>query len=200
MQIILHRRNSIEELASTPEEYGVEIDIRSYGNQLILSHDPYIKGESFETWIEFYKHGTLILNTKEEGLEERILEIMKANSINSFFFLDQSFPFLIKTSDSGESRSAIRVSEYESISTALSLRGKIEWAWIDYFSKFPLNKENISTLKEAKFKTCIVSPELEGYSKDEVNELCELLSKQNISIDAVCTKYPKLWEEYNSYL
>ena len=58
--------------------------------------------------------------------------------IKSFFFLDQSFPFLVKTLFSGERRCAIRVSEYESVETALSLRGLAEWIWIDVFNKFPI--------------------------------------------------------------
>ena len=37
MEIILHRRNSIQSLKKTPITYGVEVDIRSKGEELIFS-------------------------------------------------------------------------------------------------------------------------------------------------------------------
>ncbi len=39
MQIISHRKNTIEELQATPVEYGIEMDIRSYGDRLIVNND-----------------------------------------------------------------------------------------------------------------------------------------------------------------
>ena len=76
MQIIVHRRNTISELVNTSENYGIEIDIRTQNDNLIIHHDPFQKGEFFSRWLDFYKHGTLIINLKEEGLENDILEIM----------------------------------------------------------------------------------------------------------------------------
>ena len=70
MQIILHRINTRQGLVNTPREFGVEVDIRSEGKRLIIGHDPFIGGEDFLQWISVYDHGTLILNVKEEGLEE----------------------------------------------------------------------------------------------------------------------------------
>ena len=82
MKIILHRVNSIEMLHKTPLHFGVEIDIRSNSNLLYLHHDPFSKGESFEEWLKFFEHQTLILNVKEEGLESSILKLMKKYNIN----------------------------------------------------------------------------------------------------------------------
>ena len=119
MDIIHHRCNSIDKLRSVNTDLGVEVDIRSFGDRLILNHDPYEDSISFDEWLSNFKHKILILNVKEEGLEERILKLMIKYNIKNFFFLDQSFPFLIKTILMGESRTAIRISEYESIETAL---------------------------------------------------------------------------------
>ena len=152
MKIIHHRRNKIEELRATSNSYGVEVDIRSYGDNLVVHHDPFEKGEFFMDWISEYKHGTLILNVKEEGLETRLIKIMKENKIDDFFFLDQSFPFLLKTARSGEKRCAVRVSEFECIETALSLAGVIDWVWVDCFNRFPLSKIDFEKLKNAGFK------------------------------------------------
>ena len=196
MKLISHRRNTRQELNATDGKYGIEVDIRSFGNELVIHHDPYTKGESFEEWINDYRHGTLILNVKEEGLEARLIALMKEKAIEDYFFLDQSFPFLIKWSKAGERRCAVRVSEFESIETALTLAGKIEWVWVDCFSRFPLSHEDATRLQNAGFKLCLVSPELQGRdAESEIPLLINMLSERNIVAEAVCTKRPDLWEK-----
>lgn len=195
MKLISHRRNTRKELNATDGKYGIEVDIRSHGNDLIIHHDPCSPGESFDDWISDYRHGTLILNVKEEGLEARLIALMKARGIDDYFFLDQSFPFLIKWSKAGERRCAVRVSEFESIETALTLAGKVEWVWVDCFTHFPLSHEDAKRLQDAGFKLCLVSPELQGRDAEtEIPNLAKLLSDRNIVAEAVCTKRPDLWE------
>lgn len=101
MEYIAHRKNSIEDLKQSNPAYGVEIDIRTLGDKLILNHDPYSNGDILEEWLQHYRHGTLILNVKEEGLEARLIDLMKLHQIDHYFFLDQSFPFMIKWSNLG---------------------------------------------------------------------------------------------------
>ena len=193
--LIAHRINTLDALTKTPEKYGIEVDIRSHGDRLIIHHDPYVAGEDFLDWINAYRHGTLILNVKEEGLEARLIEVMRRHSIDDFFFLDQSFPFLVKWSKLGERRCAVRVSEFESIETVMALAGKVNWVWIDCFTRFPLSGCDASRLKKAGFKLCLVSPELQGRNAEaEIAELRGLLFNENIKPDAVCTKRPDLWE------
>lgn len=196
MQLISHRRNTLAELLATPIKYGIEVDIRSYGDKLVIHHDPFIEGEPFDAWIAAYRHGTLILNVKEEGLEARLIALMASKGIDDYFFLDQSFPFLVKWSKAGEHRCAVRVSEFESIETALTLAGKVDWVWVDCFTKFPLSGDDAQRLKNAGFKLCLVSPELQGRNAEiEIPALVSLLSARNIESDAVCTKRPDLWEK-----
>lgn len=196
MKIIAHRRNTINELNASPTKYGVEVDIRSCGNKLIIHHDPFVDGESFDDWVAAYRHGTLILNVKEEGLEARLIALMKSHGIDDYFFLDQSFPFLVKWANMGERRCAIRVSEFESIATALTLAGKVDWVWVDCFTRFPLSEDDARRLKEAGFRLCLVSPELQGRdAATEIPQLAKLLVERNIQADAVCTKRPDLWEQ-----
>lgn len=195
MKLISHRRNTIADLLATDSKYGVEVDIRSEGTRLIIHHDPCVAGESFDDWINVYRHGTLILNVKEEGLEARLISLMKSKGIDDYFFLDQSFPFLVKWSKAGEHRCAVRVSEYETVDTALTLAGKVDWVWVDCFTHFPLSEQNAIRLKGAGFKLCLVSPELQGRSAEiEIPQLISLLKDRNIEADAVCTKRPDLWE------
>jgi hypothetical protein len=203
MKLISHRRNTIEELKATPTEYGIEVDIRSqHGNgnvneQLIIHHDPLSAGEHFEAWLKHYRHSTLILNVKEEGLEARLIDLMKQYGIEDYFFLDQSFPFLIKWSELGERRCAVRVSEFESIETALALAGKVDWVWVDCFTHFPLTANDAMRLQSAGFKLCLVSPELQGRpAESEIPQLAALLRERAIQVEAICTKKPELWKEH----
>ncbi|QKM64036.1 hypothetical protein DCO17_01595 [Polynucleobacter tropicus] len=197
MNFISHRRNSIEELKATQTDYGVEVDIRSDNGRLVIHHDPFASGDDFEEWIKHYQHGTLILNVKEEGLEERLINLMKQRGITDYFFLDQSFPFLIKWSKLGERRCAVRVSEFESIETALTLAGKIDWVWVDCFTKFPLSGQDAKHLQAAGLKLCLVSPELQGRpAETAIPELAKLLVERQITADAICTKKPEIWKEY----
>lgn len=197
MIFISHRRNTIEELNVTPTEYGVEVDIRSDHGRLIIHHDPLTSGEDFEAWLKHYRHRTLILNVKEEGLEAFLIALMKQHHITDYFFLDQSFPFLIKWSKLGEHHCAARVSEFESIETVLTLTGKIDWVWVDCFTHFPLTGSDAKRLQEAGFKLCLVSPELQGRPAEvEIPLLANLLRERLIKPEAICTKQPELWKEY----
>ena len=197
MNFIAHRRNTSAQLQATPKEYGVEVDIRSNQGQLIIHHDPFTPGEHFEDWLTHYQHGTLILNVKEEGLESRLIELMRRHHISDYFFLDQSFPFLIKWSHLGERHCAVRISEYESIETALSLAGKIDWVWVDCFTHFPLTGNDAKHLQDIGFKLCIVSPELQSRpAETAIPELAALLSERVIAPEAICTKTPELWKAH----
>jgi len=196
MKFISHRRNTVAELRATDTKYGIEVDIRSDGGRLVIHHDPFAPGEDFEDWITAYQHGTLILNVKEEGLESRLISLMQSLKIGDYFFLDQSFPFLVKWSRAGEHRCAVRVSEFESVDTALTLAGKVDWVWVDCFTHFSLTGDEATKLKNAGFKLCLVSPELQGRNAEvEIPELALALKERNIEAEAVCTKRPDLWEK-----
>ena len=52
MQIIQHRRNTINLVKSTLNKYGIEVDIRSLGYDLIVQHEPYLPGVKFSMGVE----------------------------------------------------------------------------------------------------------------------------------------------------
>ena len=193
MIIINHRVNTIDKLKNTPKEYGIEVDLRSNGHDIIINHDPFKKGVLFKDWLQYFDHKTLILNVKEEGLEQVILHYLNRKKITDYFFLDQSFPFLIKYSRILRGKSAVRFSEYESSNSVLNLKKIINWVWVDYFNFFPLDNTTYLNFKNEGFKICLVSPELQGFGKEEISKLRNILLKSNIKADAVCTKNPKLW-------
>jgi len=195
MQFIAHRINTIAELARVPVHYGVEIDVRNNGKTLILQHDPFLKGEELERYLQHYRHGTLILNIKCERTEFRALELLKRSGISDYFFLDSSFPMIHMLSSSGERRIALRYSEFEGLDTLMAMKGRVDWIWIDCFSRFPIDSESYSLLKAAGYKLCLVSPELQNRVNDIVLYR-DYLRINHIEVDAVCTKlhHIKTWE------
>lgn len=187
MEFIAHRINTIEELKKIPKKYGVELDLRDYGDRLILQHDPFINGEDFEEYLKHYDHGTMILNIKSERIEYKVQELIKQYNIKKYFFLDSSFPMINQLSNEGEKKLALRFSEFEGLDTILAMAGKVEWIWVDCFTKLPITKKNHSILKELGFKFCLVSPELQKQER-KLDEYRDYLKSQKIIFDAICCK------------
>ena len=187
MEFIAHRVNTIEELKKVPEDFGVELDVRDSGNDLIIVHNPFETGENFEEYLKHYKHGTMIVNVKSERIEHRIIELLEKYSINNYFFLDSSIPMIYLLSNMGNMNSAVRFSEIEPIELALAMKGRAKWVWVDCFTKLPINKENYKILKDNGFKLCLVSPELQGQD-EKIEKYKEYLEKNNIIFDAICSK------------
>ena len=192
MLIIKHRINTSNQLKIVSKDFGVEIDLRSYKNEIYLHHDPFKKGELFTTWIKSYNHKLIVLNVKEEGLENKILKILKKNKIKNYFFHDQTFSSLLKSKN--KINVSLRYSEYEGLKKTNELFDKIKWLWIDNFNEIKLKKKFYLFLKKKKVKICIVSPEL--VNKNRLNEIKKLFlyfKRNNFFIDAVCTKNPEIW-------
>ena len=195
MILINHRVNSISKLLKTSVEFGVEADLRSEDKKIYLHHDPFKKGESFEKWIKYYRHKILILNVKEEGLEDMIIKILKKNKIKNFFFHDQTFSTLLK--NMFKTRVSIRFSEYEDLKKKNYLFKKIRWLWLDNFNHIELSKKLYTYLKNKKVKICMVSPELiKKKRQNEIKKIINYLKKNKFNLDAVCTKKTKIMESF----
>jgi len=192
---ILHRVNCPEQLVNIDRAYGVEMDVHAYGEKLVVHHDAFHDGPELSEWLEACGSRFVIFNIKEEGIESRVRDLALKFGIVDYFLLDLSFPALIKMVRNGESRIAIRVSEFEAIENALLLESQVEWIWLDCFEGFPLTKEDCQQLKGCDLKICLVSPELHGgsRSKNDIYIFQEKLKDLNMDIDAVCSKYPELW-------
>jgi len=177
-QFICHRINTIEELKSVPEIFGVEIDIRDTitttiddkknnkntkntnkkKNQLVLAHDPYppSTADSLNEYLKIYKEKTvapIIMNIKSERIEPECLTLLEKNKIQDFFFLDSSFPmiyYMNKKNPKKTNKFACRISEYEPIESFFSLyrENMITHVWIDCFTKEPLTTEMQSLIQQ----------------------------------------------------
>ena len=187
MEFIAHRINTLRELEGLRTDVGVELDLRDAGDRLILRHDPFGDGEGFREYLERYRHGTMILNIKSERIEHRVLELVREYGIERYFFLDSSFPMIWLLSQEGETNSAVRFSEFESIETVLAMEGRARWVWIDCFTRLPVDGKSAARLKAAGFKLCLVSPELQG-QPEKLEPYKAFLDAEGVELDAVCSK------------
>lgn len=192
----LKQINSIISIISISSEIGIEIDLRdNLVGEIYIAHDPFVPGELFEDFLKAYKLGFIILNIKSERIEYKVLELLKKYRISRYFFLDSSFPMIYKLSGEGERNIAIRYSEFEGLDTVLSMKGRVEWVWVDCFTKNPLTSEIYHILKDAGFKLCFVSPELQNQG-EKLIEYRDYFIKYNIKLDMICTKIYNIekWE------
>ena len=107
--------------------------------------------------------------------------------VKTYFFLDSSFPMIWLLSQQGEKNIALRVSEVEGLDTPRNMAGKVDWIWVDCFSKIPIGKKEADELKALGYKLCLVSPELEGRTEN-IEMYKKQIEDMEIEIDAVCTK------------
>lgn len=192
MEYIAHRINTVKDLKTIPAEYGVELDLRdNLKGDIYISHNPFEDGDNFETYLQNYQNGTMILNIKSERIEHKILELLKKYNIQQYFFLDSSFPMIKLLSDMGEKNIALRFSEYEGIDTLKAMKGLVNWVWVDCFTRVPLDRYTWEAIKHMGYKLCFVSPELQGQS-EKIYLYAEYIKEQGISFDAVCTKIYKI--------
>lgn len=187
MIYVAHRINTVAQLRQVPYECGVEVDLRDHGDELILQHDPFIGGEKFQDYLKYYNHALLILNIKSERVEFRVLELLQKYGIKNYFFLDSSFPMIYQLISEEEKNIAVRFSEFEPIEGILAMKDKVGWVWVDCFTKLSIDQVMYQRLKDAGFKLCLVSPELQGRQED-IPQYKSYLSEQDIVFDAICTK------------
>ncbi len=193
MIYIKHRVNQIAQLNEIEDlSFGCEIDLRSDStsrSSLIVTHDPWGAGANFESWLEVFSEkklsGPLIVNTKEDGLESIVIEKLNNYGIENYFFLDTCIPTLVKMSQGGFNKFAVRYSNYEPIEFVLKFENLVQWVWVDCFQ----NRYPIFTNELKKFRICVVSPELQGFGIGSNPESRKWIS----SAEAICTKEPSFW-------
>jgi hypothetical protein len=157
MEIVIHRINTIKGLREVPQNYGCEIDIRTHGSKFILNHEPLKDGDSYIDYLDEYRHGLLILNIKEAGIEDSVLAETRKRGMTNAFLLDVEFPYLYRAARQGERAISVRYSEDESIDIVRKYKKMVDWVWIDTNTQLPLDKETVNELNG--MKTCLVCPE-----------------------------------------
>jgi len=183
MIILKHRANSIENF---DKRYGAEIDVRDFGNKLVISHDlPDENSVEFESFLEKIPSETfLAINVKSSEIEIDLKEILEKHNIQNYFSFDHSVPSLVK-SIKCNLINAFRLSEYEK-----EIIPNCNWVWVDCFEKIWYDVDFLKSLKELGLKIALVSPELHG-RKSEIKKLEEIVN--SIPVDAICTDDPEYW-------
>ena len=189
--IIAHRINRIERLERTPVRFGVEVDVRSSGRDLILRHEPGANGVRFADYLRRYRHRFLVANVKCDGIEIETVRLLRRHRVRDFFLVDLAMPAIVRLVAAGERRFAARLSEFESAESVAVLRGKAEWVWIDGFTRWPAFGPRARRVLRG-FRRCLVSPELHGRGVDV--RTARRLSRRYGAV-AVCTDVPGTWED-----
>jgi hypothetical protein len=190
MEIIIHKVNTLKALKSINTKFGSEIDIRAWGSELVLNHEPFQNGERLVDYLDEYHHGTLVLNIKEAGIEDCVLEMVRERShIKSFFLLDVEFPYLYRASRHGERNLAVRFSEDESINTVKKYVDKVDWVWIDTNTRLPIKSENKEILDN--FKKCLVCPS--RWNRPQDIKIYKRRLKQFLTAVMTEEKHAKIW-------
>jgi hypothetical protein len=195
MEIIIHKINSLKRLKKIPIKFGVEIDVRSYGSNIILNHEPQKNGTLLTHFLNEYHHGTIIFNIKEAGIENEVISLAKKFRIKKFFLLDVEHPFIITSPNKFKKYLSVRFSEFEPIELSNFFRKFVSWIWIDTVNKLPINKGNIKSIKN--FKSCIVSPERWG-RKNDIKNYIRFFKKYKFKPTSVMTDLncSKIWENF----
>jgi hypothetical protein len=192
---VAHRINTIAELLNTPSYMGVEVDLRDAEGGIIISHDPFSSGENLEQYLQNYTHRFLIANIKSERIELRVKKLLDKFQIKNYFFLDSSTPMIVRCGLESGYKFAIRVSEYESVTSALRMKALADWIWVDCFEGLSIDRDEYLALKSAGLKLCLVSPELHDSARS-ILDFIKDLKKIGIVPDMVCSKYKNydLWK------
>jgi hypothetical protein len=163
-----HNGNSKEALSlSFANGYGVEIDIRDFCGELVISHDmptqSCVRLSEILSSAAGYVHETpvtLALNIKSNGLAQRVEEeVARYPNLDCFVF-DMSVPDLRSYLRSGL-KTFSRMSEVEQIPVWLE---SCDGVWLDSFEGEWYSNELIVNLISSGKRVCLVSPELHGRS------------------------------------
>jgi len=195
---VAHRVNTIDELSKIPRNMGIELDLRDSSDGLIIAHDPFLTGELFENYLKNYCHSFMIVNIKSERIELEAKKLLEKYHISDYFFLDSTVPMIINYGKQPGFKFATRVSEFESIQSAISLKKFASWVWVDCFERLPITFADFLVLKQEGLKLCFVSPELQGREND-IEKYINNLKILEIIPDMVCSKYKnyEYWKSYN---
>ncbi len=97
---INHRINTVRELARAHPSNGAEFDLREFGTEFRMVHNPFelkATDENFETYAKAIasrnNQSPWIVNSKGEGFDKKAAAILSQNGVRNWFFLDGSAAF-----------------------------------------------------------------------------------------------------------
>ena len=174
--------------------YGLEIDVRDYCGELIISHDVPKSNEvfSFDKFLNILKkysnNSRIALNIKSDGLQGLLTSALPAlKQLNSqFYVFDMSFPETFRFYNANISLYT-RVSEYENNAQILKMGYGV---WVDNFSgDFNQIEISLKFIKQKK-RVAFVSPELHGRDHIPVWSMLKEWGLHKYENFEICTDYP----------
>jgi hypothetical protein len=183
MEILKHRVNTYDKIDPS---IGLEIDVRDFNNELVLSHDhPTLESIKFNDFLKnISKDQLLAINIKSTEIENEIKESLEKAHITRYFTFDWAIPSLIKALNR-ELVCAFRLSEYEK-----EIFPQCDWVWIDTFQRIWFDAEYLASLKNLGLKIALVSPELHK-RKSDMMQIKEIVN--SVKVDAICTDFTEFW-------
>jgi hypothetical protein len=185
-----HRINTPEALAALPEGHGLELDLRVHEDAIVVAHDPFEAGPRMDDFLPRTGGRPLILNVKCEGIVDAVLECCHRSRLEDFFFLGLGLSDTVRLIARGERRIANYFSEFHHPEAPWSWAGRVNWLWMDVFSRYPGDDAHWSRLAET-FRICVGSPELYGHPENERRARIESIAGR--PFHAVCAKRTDPW-------
>src|SRR5262249_39930687 len=93
--VIIHRRNSVESLASLPRDAWIELDIDLLDGVPVLTHDPIKPDDEPEALAKFLPRALrrgaagFVFDCKRENAEEFIKPLLSEHDITNYFYLNE---------------------------------------------------------------------------------------------------------------
>jgi hypothetical protein len=96
----------------------------------------------------------LAINIKQNGICDKLFDILKSYALKSYFVFDMSFPDFLEYEDKYPEHTASRLSEFEDDQYK---RFKSKWIWVDIFTNYKFFDQSLIVPNK---NLVIVSPEL----------------------------------------
>jgi hypothetical protein len=94
----------------------------------------------------------------------------------------------------GELRTSHKFSNLESIENLHLIQPRPQWVWVDSWNGDWRHLQSLENIKLLGYRVCLCSPEVHGRNSElELIKLQEIVRKELINVDAVCTKHPEKW-------
>jgi len=176
--------------------WGVELDVRDLGGELVVSHDPPLRGAlRFAALVDLYlEHGTpgcLAVNVKADGLEEMVADALRPVERDRWFGFDMAVPDALRYARGG----LPLFTRHSDVEAAPALYAQAEGVWLDDFAGGWITRETIAAHLTAGKRVAIVSPELHGHDNVAVWEAWREWDVWTSPEVLLCTDHPTEAEE-----
>lgn len=186
-------------LAAWREGFGVETDLRDFGQQIVISHDIPDGDEihldeliSLLVDIGSNPGQKFAANIKADGLEKLLKDLDWGNI--EYFTFDMSFPTLYKLNQL-KIPISLRISEFEPEDLKLATSFDINKYWLDSFTFDWFLETQQVPWDNPKAEVFVVSPELHNRDREQVWAWTKrmILAGHNVKL---CTDNPFEFEEF----